>query len=53
MLTALKALMLKTLHAIIKVGTTYNVGPIICVPFANEGKTQVGWAIATEQRAQR
>jgi hypothetical protein len=38
--------MLKILIIIIKKKkTTSNAGPIICVSFAKEGKTQVGWVV--------
>ncbi len=47
-LITLKALMLKTLPIIIKIGTAFDVGPIICVSSANEKKTQVKGAIIVE-----
>jgi len=28
-----------------KVGTTFEIGPTICVSSMNEGKTQVGWVV--------
>jgi hypothetical protein len=35
------------------VGTTYNVGPIICVSSSKKMKTQVGWVIVVRWRAWR
>jgi len=49
-LITLKALMLKTLPIIIKIGTAFDVGPIICVSSANERKAQVRWATAIGQK---
>lgn len=36
-----------------KVGTTFEIGPTICVSSMNEGKTQVGWVVATRWKARK
>ncbi len=36
-----------------KTSSTFEVGPTMCVSFANEGKTQVRWVVAIGQKTQR
>jgi hypothetical protein len=36
-----------------KIGNTFEARPIMCVSFANEGKTQVGWIVVVGWRVQR
>ncbi len=36
-----------------KISITYEVGQIMCIPFANEGKTQVKWVVVIGHKGQK
>ncbi len=53
LLATLKVLMLQTPPIIAKKKNTFERGPTMYISFANEGKTQVKWAIVVGWKVQR